>query len=72
MEKITLYGGTGSKKVYDQCQQILSDLLYGKSIGIMCLDSKKYKDRFFELTGHKISLKKLAGENNIYTIELLQ
>ena len=70
MEKITLYGGSASKKTYDQCVNLLSDLLNGSKVGVMCLDPEKYKEKFYQITNRKIKLKKLIGENNIYIAEL--
>lgn len=61
MEALTgkfVYGGSGSKKTYDQCIELFTNLMEGKKIWVATNSPKKYRRAFFKITGKELLLEK--------------
>lgn len=69
-KRIIWHGGLGNKKSWDQAIEILASLASKKSVQVCTLDRKKYEDRFFQITGHRLTLEKIKDENHIYQASL--
>ena len=65
-----MFYGSGSKKTYDQCVELLASLINGDKVWIICRSPQYYKDNFFKITQRKLNLKKIKGHKDIYQPKL--